>query len=192
MPTQADFQRITENVIKPIERHFGYQFDSETISDYVDDLSRYSDDTIKSSMLEVRRENKRRPTLAVIVEACRKYTPHHQVPEHKIPKTGFHCVGHAEKMHPQSAREILSSYAGQMALEIGVARDLLNEYECTGRKNFDEEFVLKCKEGGRKAADAMINAHRVKNPDAQTWQNIYDAMIEREKGLYAKFYRVAA
>lgn len=69
---QAEFERVNREIIDPIKRHYGCQFDADTISDYVDDLGRYKKETLQSAMEIVRREQKRRPALATVIEACKQ------------------------------------------------------------------------------------------------------------------------
>lgn len=71
MPTQADFQRVEKHIINPIQRHWNADFDSETIGDFVDDLAKFNENTLKSAMQKLRNEQKRKPTLAHVIEACR-------------------------------------------------------------------------------------------------------------------------
>lgn len=188
MSNQDDFQRITSLVIKPIERHFNCQFDAETIGDYIDDLSRFSTETLQESMFDIRREQKRRPSLAVVFEACRKNAPKTKDSIHDEVKNKFHCAGHAEIFHSRVAEEILSTPAGQMALEIGVGIDLLNEYECTGRKEFDNGFVMKCKKGMEDAALVLIECKNITEKEIIKFKDFYHCMRERESRIYAKYY----
>lgn len=81
MPTQSDFQRIQDNVIKPLQRHYGMEFDTDLIDDYVSDLSKYSADTLKKAMSEIRADQKRRPVIGNIIAACRKYGEGERIPD---------------------------------------------------------------------------------------------------------------
>ena len=72
MSSQEHFQRVTDLIIKPIERHYACQFDSDTIADFVDDLGRYPKQILEAAMGDIRRSQKRRPALATIIEACKQ------------------------------------------------------------------------------------------------------------------------
>lgn len=72
MPNQVEFDRVSRCVIEPIKRHWNAEFDPDTISDFVDDLARYPEPVLKKAIEHARQTNKRRPTLAHIVEACEK------------------------------------------------------------------------------------------------------------------------
>jgi hypothetical protein len=73
MSTNDKFQRITDCLIKPLERHYGFHFDPETIGEYIDDFSDYSEETLKKAMRDIRHESKKRPTVAHILEKCRAH-----------------------------------------------------------------------------------------------------------------------
>jgi hypothetical protein len=75
MPNQADFDRVSRCIIEPIKRHWSAEFDSDMVADFVDDLARFDEKTLTQAMQLLRTEQKRRPSLAHIVEACKKYAP---------------------------------------------------------------------------------------------------------------------
>jgi len=73
MANQTDYQKILENVIKPLQRLYDKEFDAATIDDYIVDLKHFSEPALKAAIISLRREYKRCPTLAHIIEACRDY-----------------------------------------------------------------------------------------------------------------------
>lgn len=188
MPTQADFQRVTECIINPIKRHWNGEFEADTIDDFVSDLYKFSEHTLSDAMHELRRDSKQRPRLAHVIEVCRKHIPKTAY----VPKEGkatFHCLGHAEIAHPIQARQIMESPSGQKALELGIARDLLNEYEVNGRMDFDMNFVDKCRHGLTNAIEALGECREKDIKNYTAYLEIFNAMQEREKRLYAKYYK---
>lgn len=187
MPSQTEIQRVVKHIIDPMKRYWAVEFEAETINDFVDDLARFSESVMENAMTDLRREHKRRPSLAHIFEACRRYAPKSIPPEHRESKESFHCVGHAETKHPIQAQQIMQSPAGKLALNIGVARDLLNEYEVTGRLEFDEDFVHKCKKGVDNAMQALMEALEIENPDYAAYESFFNTMLNRERELYAKY-----
>jgi hypothetical protein len=191
MYNQDDFQKVSDNVIDPLKRHYGVKFDAEMIDDYVGDLRSYSVDILRTAVADIRRQEKRRPALAHILEACEKHKPR-PAGEHKQSKPRFHCMGHAEVQHPVSTREILSSSAGQLALELGVARDFLIEYECSGKKDFTEADARKALIAIKGSIQALFD-YRQKHGDlALEWERRFEDMQEREQRLYGLFYRRVA
>lgn len=74
MSNQADYLKVQELVIKPLERHYGKPFDTETIADYVDDFARYDSEVLKKAMADVRQTytKQTRPAPGVIFDAIRK------------------------------------------------------------------------------------------------------------------------
>lgn len=77
MSSQADFTKIKNIVVKTMERHWSAEFDQELIEDYCRSLGRYDDATLKKAMQSLIDEQKRKPTIAHIVEACKKAIPAH-------------------------------------------------------------------------------------------------------------------
>lgn len=87
MSSQADFLKVTEHVIRPLERHYGKAFDADTISDFVDDLAKYSPETLKKAMTEVRQNEMRRPNIATIIAAIKKN--YHESKSNHAPADGW-------------------------------------------------------------------------------------------------------
>lgn len=84
MPNQADTQRVVFNVIEPMKRHWAAEFDADTISDFVDDLYKFSAESLKNAMADMRREHKRKPSLSHIFDACRNYEPSKNSHENRV------------------------------------------------------------------------------------------------------------
>jgi hypothetical protein len=76
MPSQADAIKVQACVIEPMKRHWGADFDSDTIADFVDDLARFPEKVLREAMQAVRNECKRKPSLAHITEACKGARQH--------------------------------------------------------------------------------------------------------------------
>lgn len=189
MPNQYDFQRIKEHIIEPIQRHWSGEFDAQMIADYVDDLCGFSTEVMKKSMLALRRDQKRRPNLATIYSTCRSQVVSHEPPKQKKSERA-HCT-HAELDHPQVVLEIMESESGRLALELGCSRDLIMDYERTGKRDFTIEEVREKNSFVKKAAEALSEALRTKNICAPALLSLYDAIQHREKCLYEKYYRKA-
>ncbi len=184
MPNQNDFDRITRIVVTPLTAFYGSKFPEAMVEAIVEDLASYSDDTLKAAVLDVRRTCKTTPRIATLVEACGKCKPASVQQEPK--RNGFHCAGKCENERPDIAREILTSPEGRRALELGVSSALLIEYECTGRKEFDERFLMRAKEARTDAAEAVRNLSP-ENPMYQAFHAMYEAMEAREKELHRRF-----
>lgn len=191
MPTQAEFDRVNKHIIDPIKRHWAADFDAQTIDDFIADLAEFTESDLQSAMRKVKREQKRRPSLAHVYEACRGYSPA-KTSNRQIEHKGFHCQGHAETQHSISAREILESPTGQQALRIGVGRELMVEYEISGRKEFDEAFVTKAKTSLDNSILALRECEAMGNKDYPVFMSMFEESQNREKRLYAKFCRQAA
>jgi hypothetical protein len=72
VPSQADFEKVTTLVVRPVERHYNKTFTPDEIDDYVKSLARYSEETLIEAMLDVRENEVRRPALAHIVQAAKR------------------------------------------------------------------------------------------------------------------------
>lgn len=185
-------QQRTESVIKhiitPIEALFG-EFKPEARKIIIESLVRFDDKALEQGGKKVCREVKSFPKLAHIMEACEHFTPSAEQKIRTEKKAErYHCRGNAEDFHKQETQEILGSSIGQRALELGVGRELLLEYEKTGRKDFDLAFVMKAKEFLDVAAQEVVKMTE-KNPDRAALESFFDSMLDREKKLYAKFYK---
>jgi hypothetical protein len=75
MPSQVDFDKVKRCIIDPMARHWNADLDSDTQADFVDDLARFSEETLKKAMQTLREEQKRKPSLAHVMEACKKFSP---------------------------------------------------------------------------------------------------------------------
>jgi hypothetical protein len=188
---QYDTERVTRIVLKPLEALYG-KYNDEAAKLIIEDLSPYDNATLSEAVRDVRRSVKSFPKIAHLVEYCEKNKPK------KEPKVAdyqdtekFHCRGAAEHTHPIQAKEILLTPVGQKALEIGVGRDLLVEYECSGKKDFDDAYVAECKRGLENAVTALEDARKAKNPQLAAYEGLFNAMINREKSLYEKYYKSA-
>ena len=85
-----------------------------------------------------------------------------------------------------SARAPLAGLEGRQALQLGVASDLLVEYECTGRTEFDDAFIQRAKQGQRTAAEAIAGMKQA-NPMFPALNSLYQTMQAREKALHERF-----
>lgn len=74
-PNETETLRVIEHVINPMKRTWSAEFDADTISDYVNDLHIFSGETMDRAIADLRREQKRKPTLAHVFEACQKHKP---------------------------------------------------------------------------------------------------------------------
>lgn len=190
MPSQTEIQKVVKNVIDPLKRHWAIDFDTETINDFVDDLKGFSESDLQNSVKQLRRESKRKPTLAQIYGLCREYSP--LAKKSFDSKRVFHCSGHAEIHHPAIAMQILSSSIGQKSLQAGVARELMVEYEISGRTEFDDRFIENSQRALRDSTLALSECLSAKNPEYPSFLAMFEESQAREKRLYAKYFRVAA
>lgn len=74
MPTQADFTKVNEHVIQPLQRLYGTEINDYAIEAMVEDLCRYSNASLQNAIKHIRRTRKRSPSLADLIEAC-NYSP---------------------------------------------------------------------------------------------------------------------
>lgn len=186
MPTQAEFDRVNKHIIDPIKRHWAADFDAQTVDDFIADLAEFTESDLQSAMRKVKREQKRRPSLAHVYEACREYSPAKASTQQREYK-GFHCQGHAEVQHSITAKQILSSPAGQLALSLGVARDLMVEYEVSGRTEFDEGFVKKSHRALQDSTIALRECQEAQNQSFSHFSGMFDEAQAREKRLYKTY-----
>lgn len=185
---QSDFEKVNRIVILPMNRHWPAAMDSETQEDFVKHLAKYPDRELKNAMESLVATSKSRPKIPHIIEKIAEARPARQpsgIPKHK----GFHCSGHAEVMHQNSAREIMESRAGQFALKLGVGRALLNEYECSGKKDFTEADVHVYAKHVQENIQALRECEQKKNPEYKHWLGIFTMMQEREKRIYSQYYK---
>lgn len=125
------------------------------------------------------------PQMQVIRDACMKNlpTPKQSTPEGdaklKMPR------GNLEDFNPAMAREILSTPAGKLALEKGVAMSMMVDCECTGKRDFDEAYVHR-QAGFLKQAVTEMNAMPNEEPKPALMA-LYQSMDGREKKLYQMF-----
>lgn len=193
MPTQADYDKVNSCMIAPICVLFSSKFVDEMIEAFVEDLSGYSSEILKGAFKSLRRECKRIPTLAQVIDYCEaqkklaKTTAIAFSP--KKLSTVFHCMGHVEVIQSAQAKEILESAAGQYALEIGVGRELLVAYEINGGKDFDESDVKKFKRQVDDSLAALREAADRKNPNYEHFLGMFNESQVREKRLYEKYYQ---
>lgn len=190
MLNQNDYDRVNKCMIAPLSVLFNKKLSDrdELVEGFVEELARFSDDVLRKAFKSLRRTEKNFPSIAKAIEVCHAERP--PSTQSAAPTTSsketIHCRGHAERMHPNTARDILASPAGVLALDLGVARDLLNEYECTGRKEFDEDFVRQCKLGVERATEQLAALPR--NTDiGKAMHALFEAMMAREKTLFSRF-----
>lgn len=184
---QSDTERVTRLVLKPLEAIYG-KFTDDAAKLMVEDLAAYDNETLVESVRDVRRNIKSFPKIAHLIEYCERNKPIKPAQFAQYQDTeSFHCRGAAEYTHPIQAREILSTQTGQLALSLGVGRDLLTEYECTGKKDFDEAYVRKCRRGLDDAVLVLEEARKAKNPELPAYEGLFNAMQDREKRLYEKY-----
>lgn len=199
MQNQTDFDRVNTCMIAPLCVLFNQRLADEVVDGFVDELRSYSDDVLRSAFKFLRRTVTRMPPIAKAIEACEEVKskmPSASPASSKPSDDRFHCQGHAEQFHRSSATEILSSPAGRLALEMGVARDLMVEYEKTGRRDFDEAFVKRCKRGLEKATTELVNLP-IDSQLGKSLHALFASMQEREKRLFMQFstkieYEIAA
>ncbi len=86
MPSQADYMKVYDLVLEPLERHYNKKFDSKTIDDFTKDLCGFDEKTLIDAMAEVRQNEVRRPNIAHIVQACKKFTPGAGAQSHEAEK----------------------------------------------------------------------------------------------------------
>lgn len=184
---QNDLRRVKEFVVDPLEAIYGPYTDG-MIRVMVEDLAHYADSVLREGVKKVRQSCKAQPRLAHIIEACNEVLPPSQQGRESKDES-FHCRGQCEKERPHIAKEILSSPAGQLALELGVAHDLLTDYEKTGRKQFDERYVRKCHEAWKQASSDIARANRETHAAYDRLKGLYDGMCDRERALYANYYK---
>ena len=186
MQNQNDYDRINKYMIAPLCQLFKFaKIEDEFVAGFVEELSEFSDETLKKAFKQLRRERKSMPSIAHAYEACKDqvtFKETGQITQHNT----FHCVKMAEVFHPQKAKEILSSRAGQLALSLGVAHDLLSEYECTGRMDFDESFVRRMAKSHQSNCQALVKMP-LDNPFSQCVNSLYEAVMERERRLFTEF-----
>lgn len=189
---QSNTERIMRLVITPLQEVYGKY--SDGISKLmVEELAPFSDNILKEAARKAMRENKFQPKIAHMIEACKSILPPRESgKEAKDQGLRVHCRYHAEKMHPFQVKQVLESYEGQEALRLGCGAELLTEYEKTGRMQFDMDFVNKVHGAVKKAAEAVTEAIKVENPAANEFSRWFQAMMDREKRLYARFYKAAA
>lgn len=198
MSRQDDFQNTQKNVIDPMTRMYhppahlrsDPEAFEEVIREYHRALAGLPAIALEKGWAEVKAEHKtwNWPHFQTIRDACEKYKPLKRdtaVTDRK--KDHSHCVGHAEISHPQKAREILMTSMGQLALSLGVGRDLLTEYEVSGRTEFDEQFVRKMSNAHKRNCESVA---AMKSDDALS--AMYESMMDRERRLFAVFYKKAA
>lgn len=184
MQNETRFEDICAIIIDPIKRHWGGDFEPETISEFVDELGHYPNHLLKSGMKKVIREQKHRPRLATIIEACERDIPLAK-PQDTGKDTRFHLYDKAEYAHKSVAKQILASPAGKLAMQLGVGFSLMVEYEKTGRRDYNEAFVRKQKTALDECAVLVNEAFKIKNPQAEAYRGLLDAMTWREKNLEA-------
>lgn len=186
---QHDTSRIHQNVIKPLEAMYG-KFNDEAAKMIIEDLAVFSDDVLRMAAKKVRQNCKSFPKIAHIIEACNEIMPRTTRAEYKQAET-HHCMGKAEIDHPNIAAQILSTPAGRLAIELGVASDLMTEYERTGKRGFDESYVKKCRNFLNEAAEELAKAQSLQGPHAAAFTSLFNVMREREKKIYEKFKQAA-
>lgn len=192
---QNEFIKVTKHFIEPLAKVFNKTPNDEQLEAFAEDLGGYAPDVLQEAAKIARRKNKYFPSIYQAMQACdeaqvkvNKCAPPPEQKSHRL----FHCSGHAERDHPREAREILSTPVGQLALKMGVGRELLVEYEANGRKDFDEQFVRKCKEGIGNAAASLAEARQRNNPSFERFTSMFNQMVLREKELFEKYYNQAS
>lgn len=189
MPNQSDFLRVNTHMITPLCLLYGYKMHDSVVEDFVSDICEFDEETLKAAYAKLRREENTMPRIAKVLKACEACKPPAKVSHTpKRPEGSFTCQVHVEISNPGIARQILHSPVGQLALSLGVARDLLITYECTGRRDFDEIFVRKCKRG----LDDAVNSLRETNSTTSIGTVVhafFETMTERERRLYEKYYQ---
>lgn len=182
MSTQAEFLKVNQHVIDPLIRHFGVEIDPDTVSDYVEDLRAYPEETLKSAMGKLRRECKRRPSMAQIIEACEifKTTPAKPSQRREPPSSVYHPFG-------EEAKNVLRSDTGQLALRNEVGYDVWLTCWRDGKLDFTEGDIRRYVQHRLLALEALSLGENIGNPKLDHFRRLWGAMQERNSKLKNEF-----
>lgn len=151
---QADFKKVTENIIEPMKRHWGAEFDAETVADYVDDLCHFSTDTLKAAMQKIRAEQKRKPTIAHIAEACKHIKPISAHPSKSVNDPSMPWV-----QKQQAIQDLVDAYLQQF-------RNISTIYSESQREGWDLDLMRYV------SGIAMIQASMINKASHYGWSSI--------------------
>lgn len=184
---QSNTERITRLAIEPLEYAFDRKYQDNMARMLIEDLSHYTDETLRKAVKSLRHSQAYLPKIKHIIDACNDNLPPPPKQAKEQKDQSFHCREHAEKVHPNKVRQILSTPAGKLALQLGVAWDLLVNYEKTGQTDFSENHVRKASQSFKQTASDILRLKEKNEKLAGAYEDLYKAIEQREKKLYATY-----
>lgn len=191
MQNQTSYDRINTAMIARLNLFYNTRLSDEVVEAMVEDLSRFSTEALKEAFKKIRGKCKKMPSLAEVIEHCEKAQEAIYAKNPK-PSVGYkkhvaHLTGtmKAEDHAIDDVIEIFSTDAGKLALELGVGFSCMVEYERTGKKDFEEDWV-------RRQHKFLLQgiADLEASKDSFVYKplsGLLNTITERERKLYARF-----
>lgn len=181
MPTQADFNKVNEAIIRPLCHLFRAEMNEYATDAMVEDLARFPEDTLQKALVNLRQNRKSMPAIAHIIEACNFVTPQEGVTG--IPKF--------KPDHTALADRAMQSEEGQQALREGFGHSIWLHVRDTGEFPVTRETMAKMRRGN---VDSKA-AYRTLSPSIDHHMrliSLYETMEKREAEWQQKYLRRAA
>lgn len=183
MPSQSDYDRINKHMIAPLCVQFGMKkMEDEVIEGYVEDLERFSEETLKAAFKQLRREAKRAPSLAQVIEACKGCSP-------KSSNTAGGPVsarnnGYVEKRDDALANRVMRSDIGQFAIKHGVGYSVWLYAWRDSREITKHSEVMKLRNGWLEVTDRIAGMPESSNPELHA---MYRTLQAKEAQIAEKY-----
>lgn len=181
MPTQADFNKVNDAIIRPLCHLFRAEMNEYATDAMVEDLARFPEDTLQKALVNLRQNRKTMPAIAHIIEACNFVTPQEGVTG--IPKF--------KPDHTALADRAMQSEDGQQALREGFGYSIWLHVRDTGEFPVKPETMRKMRDGLHTGRE-MYRTLKPSNDWHLPLIKLYETMERREAEWQQRYLRRAA